>query len=339
MAVVTRSVLAPTVADARLAAEALVSAGAEEVLLFGSVARGDAGEYSDIDLLALFADIDYETRWKLTRCLEETARQAVGGWPVQVRVTDRPEWQNRVENVSASFERAISSDTVRVAESPIRGRVRWDKEMVLPMSNPDEALKQFDDRVLGQLARVQQASFLSEGEEDLSAPFWFRDIARLRRIVQVCTDSAIAVGLAVKSLAVLHGTSTPSEKDLREAGHNISKCLQLVPPTVRSSVETLVTRRGLSPEDLSQWRMVGTYPDDVVDTRALADQKVGDYVATALDVCGFVIDNLRTVVEASPEMRAVDYQWRRTATALAGRDIRTGQPRVDPLTPGRGLDL
>ena len=47
------------VAALAVAAEALISGGAEEVLLFGSVARGDADESSDIDLVAVFADIDY----------------------------------------------------------------------------------------------------------------------------------------------------------------------------------------------------------------------------------------------------------------------------------------
>ena len=133
-------------ADAALAAEAVVAGGAEEVLLFGSVARGDAGEGSDIDLVALFADIDYAQRRILKRRLEEAAGEAVGRWPVQVVVTDRPEWRARVENVSASFERRISADAVPVADSTARGVVNWDKEMVRPMSNPAEALQYLEDR-------------------------------------------------------------------------------------------------------------------------------------------------------------------------------------------------
>ena len=94
----------PTLADAATAAEALVAGGAEEVLVFGSVARGDAGAGSDIDLVALFADIEYSQRRRLKSRLEEAAMAAVGRWPVQVVVTDRLEWRARVENVSSSFE-------------------------------------------------------------------------------------------------------------------------------------------------------------------------------------------------------------------------------------------
>ena len=339
MTTVTRIVGAPTVQDAAVAAEALVSAGAEEVLLFGSVARGDADEYSDIDLLALFADIDYTKRQELTRCMEETARQAMGRWPVQVRVTDRPEWQNRVENVSASFESTIRSDTVRIAEASTRGRVRWDKEMVLPMSNPDEALKQFTDRALRELSKLDEASTPSRREADLSAAVWWREEARLDRMVQVCTHSAMVVELALKSLVVLHSIPTPSESKLRQASHSISACLELSPVSVRGSVETLVTGRRLTPTDLSQWRNLSTYPDDITEVRTLADQRADDYVGTALDVCGFVIGDIRAMVGDTPQMWAAEYDWNQAATHLSGVNLRTGQPRIGHPRPDLDLGL
>ena len=51
-------------ADAKAAGRALTDAGAREVMVFGSVARGDAGPHSDIDLVAVFDDVDYRTRWQ-----------------------------------------------------------------------------------------------------------------------------------------------------------------------------------------------------------------------------------------------------------------------------------
>ena len=53
---------APVRADAERAAAALAEAGAGRVVLFGSVARGEADEHSDIDLMAVFDDLDYERR-------------------------------------------------------------------------------------------------------------------------------------------------------------------------------------------------------------------------------------------------------------------------------------
>ncbi len=344
MTLVARSAGPPTVSDAAVAAEALISAGAEEVLLFGSVARGDADESSDIDLVALFADIDYGARREVAWRLEVAAREVAGRWPVQVVVTDLPEWRNRVANVSASFESAISSDAVLVAEaeSSARRPVRWNKEMVLPMSNPDEALKQFSDRVLSQLAGLTEGATVSWVEEDLSAPSGMQETARLRRLVRVCTHSAMAVEVALKSLAVLHATPTPPAKALRAAAHSISACLQLLPPPVRSAVEPLVTGRGLSTDDLSQWRILGTYPEDTASVQTLADQKVDDYVVTALDVCGFVVNDLRTVLGETPEVQSAEYEWYRTAEYLGGIDIRVGRPKVGPSAPGLdlpGLDL
>ena len=64
---------APTRVDAEAAAEVLIAAGAAEVLLFGSVARGDAGADSDIDLVAIFADLDYAERAVRQRTLQAAA--------------------------------------------------------------------------------------------------------------------------------------------------------------------------------------------------------------------------------------------------------------------------
>ena len=54
---------APDLAAARRAADELVRAGAGRALLFGSVARGEAGHRSDIDLVAIYDDLgDYSDR-------------------------------------------------------------------------------------------------------------------------------------------------------------------------------------------------------------------------------------------------------------------------------------
>ena len=50
---------APTIDDARRAGQALTDAGAREVMVSGSVAKGEAGPYSDIDLVVVFDDLGY----------------------------------------------------------------------------------------------------------------------------------------------------------------------------------------------------------------------------------------------------------------------------------------
>lgn len=324
MTAVARAVEVPTLADAALAAEALVAGGAEEVLLFGSVARGDASESSDIDLVALFADIDYAQRRVLKRRLEEAAGEAVGRWPVQVVVTDRPEWRARVENVSASFERRISADAVPVADSTARGVVRWDKEMVRPTSNPTEALQYFEGRVLPRLDRLGKATTPYPREADVALSEVERETARLGRMVTLCEDSAVAVELALKTLAVLHGAPLPSERVLRSAGHDIDKCLDLVPEPPRGAVEAVVRDLGLDLRTMSQWRVRATYPDDVAAERADADRLVEDYTETALAVCEFALDNIGADIGNPPAVQKTQAELRYHTAFITGRNVRTG---------------
>lgn len=65
----------------------LIAAGACEVGLFGSVARGESAEDSDIGLVNVCADLDCAWRWDRG---QESARlgERAAGWPVDVVVTD-----------------------------------------------------------------------------------------------------------------------------------------------------------------------------------------------------------------------------------------------------------
>ena len=307
-----------------------MAAGAEEVLLFGSVARGDADRDSDIDLVALFADIDYAQRHDLKKRLEAVAGAVVDdGWPVQVVVTDRPEWRARVRNVSASFEQRISAEAVAVATSATRGPVRWDKEMVRPMSNPAEALQQFNDRALNRVTELR-ASMTRQFDEDAS---WLtpeqRESVRLQRVVRVCEDSAMLVELSLKALAVLHGVGgrTGRNKELRSAGHDIAKCLDLLPEPRRAAVEATVRSRDLPLRTMSHWRIVATYVDDVPAERAEADRLVDDHVSTALAVCGHLVAELQGALGDTIAMREASTLWEHSAAYIANQDARTGRPR------------
>ena len=117
----------PCRADAEQAAALLVSVGVSRVLLFGSVTRGEATEKSDVDLVAIYDDLDYadcrDRKYELSR----KARDEVG-YPVDMHVTDRPEWKIRTETVATPLE-AGSLPTARC--SPTRalamsiGTRRW----------------------------------------------------------------------------------------------------------------------------------------------------------------------------------------------------------------------
>ena len=84
---------APSRVDAEAAAAALVAAGVEEVLLFESVARGDATVDSDIDLVAVFADVDYSERDARRRELEASTSCDQSAWrdvAISAPEPDRP---------------------------------------------------------------------------------------------------------------------------------------------------------------------------------------------------------------------------------------------------------
>ena len=65
----------PTADDARRAAEVLLQAGVGTVLLYGSVARGDATEHSDIDLIAIYDNIDYDQRREMASQLARSSQR------------------------------------------------------------------------------------------------------------------------------------------------------------------------------------------------------------------------------------------------------------------------
>ena len=183
-------VAAPTIDDARTAGRALAGAGAREVLAFGSVARGDAEPYSDIDLVAVLDDVDYRNRWQAKLALDRLASQAAGH-SVDVWLTDVPESQNRR---AASFAAAIRPDLVPVASSAgDDSAVRWDKEHLMAESDTEAAYRRLREanRQLNRVAgchrpdaRERQAA--AGGGEDL------HDELRTDRLVQAARLARIA---------------------------------------------------------------------------------------------------------------------------------------------------
>ena len=119
------------VAGCRSAADALVG----EVWLYGSVARGEARNGSDIDLVAVLDDLDYRKRsgvaMRLLRAAENACERRV-----ELIVTDRAEWRVQREDVPASFISAILCDLMLLScNSDTMVEVDWDKDQVMPTSD------------------------------------------------------------------------------------------------------------------------------------------------------------------------------------------------------------
>lgn len=308
----------PTAREAQRAAERLAAAGAGQVLLFGSVARGRATADSDIDLVAIFDDIDYSERHRIRSALCEAAGRVVE-CPVEVFVTDRAEWRRRTREVSASFEAGIASAAVVLVDRPA-GAVRWDKEIGLPDNNTDEALGRLDEA--SKALHLMRARLLPDDWEVLEPE---DDHVTRWRLVDVCSSGAMAVETALKALAAAHGAPAPHK-------HRIDLLVPLAgrrTDDVRAALAGLesntVARGDAAYGDLSIWREAGTYIADRPDIDLDAVAALAPLIAqAATSVTALAADEMQGL---APGAAAVARARRIVGLAddtLVGYDLRTG---------------
>lgn len=323
----TRVADPPTKGEARQAAEELAAAGACRVLLFGSVARGDAQPGSDIDLVAVFDDIDYSRRRSLSLDLSERA-EAASGRSVEVIVTDWPEWRQRINEVSSSFEAAIAPHAVALVERPARA-VRWDKEIGLPDTNQTEALGRLDEAakslhsMLAHLLPSQwEIEALGRGDADNEGH------RRNWRMIDICSAAAMAVETALKALTALTGEPVPH----RHGIHLLVALTGARQNDVRvalSALEANTLDPGEPPyHDITVWRQAGTYISDrpelgLKDTSRLAPILAG----AAAELTHMAADEIEVALGAN---ETIERARRITAEArgiIEIKDLMTGTPR------------
>ena len=303
----------PSETAARCAAEALADTGAGKVLLFGSVARGNQGTDSDIDLVAIFDDLDYSDRWALRSELARAAETACGHI-VDVHVTDRPEWARRVRQVSASFEAGIAPGAVALVDLPA-GDVNWDKEIGLPDTNEKEAAQRLDD-VRRELSMLRNCLTPSSWETGATEAGRIAECDRLRRdrLIDVCSKAAMAIEHSVKALITLDG------RPVRHL-HDIGKLLGDIPAR-RSAVDRAFG--GLTYREVSIWRSAGT---DAADRPELTVSETAD-LAGRLIAAACAVVNV-AIAEFGARRMAADLA---TATRLILVTIRDHLNAADLVT-------
>ena len=119
-----RDVPVPTIHDARRAAEVLPGS----VMLFGSVARGEAGPWSDIDLMCVVDDVATSERAGMELALLKRGRRACG-WKVEVVLTDWPGWLSW-KKWPSTLESSASREGIWLKHQPPGPGVNWNKKMV-----------------------------------------------------------------------------------------------------------------------------------------------------------------------------------------------------------------
>ena len=251
------SATAPTIDDARVAGEALTGAGAREVMVFGSVARGRAAPHSDIDLVVVLDDLDYRSRRDTTQALEGLAA-AAAGQQVDVWLTDVPEWdaQNRC---AASFAAAVRADLVPVAaRDGDDSAVDWDKEQVMATSDTEAAWRRLDE-VRTHLQRLIRRYRPDDRERRAQAVGDHDDHDDLQadRMVEACSAAAMAIETAFKAL----GTDAQIDPHLLHYNHRLDPIVDELPEDDRTAA-SLILAGPVTAHSVGAWRTLGDYQPD-----------------------------------------------------------------------------
>ena len=248
----------PSLEDARQVGEGFVALGAAQVLAFGSVARGEAADGSDIDLVAVFDDLgDYRCRPDLHRRLVAKASELCD-FGVDVWVTDRAEWARRTTKVSASLEAAIADGAVVVADARAdrQADVDWGKEIGMPPDNRAEALSRLGD-ASNALGEVEER--LDEGTRELRAAAAGatrrHDKARYERMASICFHSQKTIESALKTVVCLVGGRP-------ERIHDLDRLAAKIPVQYRDVTwPAMDPSNRATPEEISLWHRAGPYSD------------------------------------------------------------------------------
>ncbi len=327
MALVTQSV-APTLDDARRAAHALVGAGAREVWLYGSVARGESEPGSDIDLVAVLDDLEYRRRLRTKRELQDVARAACGR-RVEVLVTDRPEWRIQREQVSSSFISAISCDLELLACSSVtEADVDWGKDQVMATSNDELALERLRG-VLLNLTKIEASRTPSPVERDSAEDDDPGDYLLVRggRLVMLCEAADMAVENAAKAVGVLSGVKAQTlwEHDVGaivgalddEDTDAFRELLAMAPELVKS------------PDYVSMWRTRGAYgsPTEGMTAQEVASPAFARAIGViACDVADYAAGAMQRRIGDHQDVDDVLRWAARVGSGLRHRDVATGEP-------------
>lgn len=315
---------AADLAAAKRAAGEIIDAGVGTVLLFGSLARGDATPASDIDLVAIYDDLgDYSDR-ATRRCRLEAMARSAAGCPVDVIVTDAPEWEVRTTKVPCSVEAGIASDATQLADSGDHTRIDWDKEVGLPATPAAELQARFADMSLAvswlerDLTPIPaEVDAVDEGDtEELQILEQGRFASAMAQVLTIVESAAKIAHI------VALGTTPPRQ-------HEIPKLLKSQPQTVRETFATTVGN-DINLDYLHAWRQGATYVAD--RPRIPTDDELRASSNAALRLTTVVADQCRVRNVSQSELARWERRKQRCLVALDG-------PIRVQAQPGRGLDL
>ena len=239
---------APSMADAATAAQALQSLDPAMVLLYGSVALGTAHRSSDIDICAVFDDLDdYEGRLGLQRQAEQAVSDATGR-RANVHTTDPAEWK-AMRGCVSSFERHIAAYAVVLhAREPLCA-INWDKPLPGPASDAEFAARRLH-QLRSALVRLVVNLDLAALGSDIAEP---DDDADLRPLGRVMACKAAQVVLSLSLLAVNHalpGAHVP------KITADMGAAIEAMPLRSGERLQICAAVGALDSADVALWRRV-----------------------------------------------------------------------------------
>ncbi len=291
------------------------------VLLFGSLARGDTATPGDIDLVAIYDDLgDYGRRAECRAELQRRAR-AVSGCPVDVIVTDAPEWATRTASVPCSTEALIAKDAITLADTDQHDAIDWDKSIGMPATPTAELQERFNnladavfDLTENLAPGTAEARAAAAGDPSEHAA------TELRRFAKACSAAHMVFESSAKITLILTTDTPPQRK------HRIPELLATQPQWVSDAFDAAA--RNIDLVKLSDWHYAehyaGRWPRDEFD-----DTYLRRHASAAIGIATFCADQCRHLELDADLIRRFDGRLGNCRAALAG------PLRIEPEAPAR----
>ena len=275
----------PSIRDALRAVEMLPGS----VRLFGSVARSEATESSDIDLLVVLDDVDYGRVSSIAGELRWEARNRTG-LPLDVWVSDWPRWESNIIHPFTLEGRALK-DGRWLKYVPPGADVKWGKKVApteVRINLLDNAIDTLNSHLAGIVEKCQIGDPEKWAIEQKNEPGYWK--ALVRRLGRMLGDCRVILGEAfavINHLAVVahpkddglqHGLHSTYEAFGEELNGDFHDMLASAGVDIGETVEGV--RKWL--EWAQKWRSKGTYhPDD------LSEDRVREYGRVAADASDY----------------------------------------------------
>ncbi len=285
-------------------------------MLFGSVARGEADESSDIDLVAIYDDLDYSDRFDRKLELSRLVKAEIG-YPVDVIVRDRPEWKMRTERVPTSFESRVDRYGLVLADQGVNGKVDWDKEMVLPTDGYGATIRRLRE-VISALRSLRLYLEPDDDEREARDTGDYEEALYLEiiRYEGACGQVHRAVESALKALIHVAGR----RREIR--GHDVEYLAARLVEPYRGEVSAMLSVVGA--RELTRWHEASRYTSDDPEYEPPEAEIIRRMATLACGIALYAIDQLdENDLEVSRVRKAVNS----VSSQLDGYDLKTGDPR------------